>query len=179
MDTQLKPTRLNKPPAILPDVEAQTDVQLFAPSLTALYACQHAWEKHHYFFMITSPSFYYEWREEGFARESTTNSGILNRMDCLEEMVTPDRYILFHEPEGERVPQKAPVGLPKWVLPAGMALIAVGGIWMLTAAVAVAGATAVVAAPVAFAALDPSLVAVCREADGAETWIEICWWWDG
>jgi hypothetical protein len=179
MNTQLKPARLNNPPAILPDVETQTDVQLFAPSLTALYACQHAWEKHHYFFMVTSPSFYCGWREESFARESTTNSGILNRMDFLEEMVTPDRYILFHEPEGERVPQKAPVGLPKWVLPAGMALIAVGGIWMLTAAVAAAGATAVVAAPIAFAALDPSLVAVCKESNGSETWVEISWWWNG
>ena len=179
MNTQLKPDRLNTPPAILPEVETQRDVQLFAPSLTALYACQYAWEKRHYFFMVTLPSFYSGWREEGFARESTTDSKILRRMDVLEEVVNPDRYILFHEPEGVRVPQKDPVGLPKWVLPAGMALIAVGGIWMLTAAVAVAGATAVVAAPVAFAALDPSLVAVCREADGMETWIEICWWWNG
>src|SRR5215211_6734880 len=179
MDAQLKPNRLDKPPAILPAVETQTAAQLFAPSLTALYACSHAWEKYHYFFMVTSPSFYLGWREEAFCRESTTDQKILSRMDVLEDVVTPERYILFHEPEGTRVPQKAPVGLPKWVLPAGMALIAVGGIWMLTAAVAVAGATAVVAAPVAFAALDPSLVAVCREADGAETWIEICWWWDG
>lgn len=179
MDAQLKPARLNKSPAFLPEVETQTDVQLFAPSLTALYACQHAWEKHHYFFTITSPSFYSDWREESFARESTTDSNILNRMDVLEEMVTPDRYILFHEPEGVRVPQKAPVGLPKWVLPAGMALMVVGGLWMLTAAVAVAGATAVVAAPVAFAALDPSLVAVCKESNGSKTWIEIGWWWDG
>ena len=179
MNTQLKPARVDTPSETLPEVETQTAVQLLAPSLTALYACQHAWENHHYFFMITSPSFYSGWREERFARDSTRDFGILNRMDCLEEMVTPDRYILFHEPEGVRVPQKAPVGLPKWVLPAGMALIAVGGIWMLTAAVAVAGATAAVAAPVAFAALDPSLVAVCREADGTETWIEISWWWNG
>src|SRR5688572_18828579 len=174
MDTQLKPARLSKPPAILPEAETHTAAQLFAPSLTALYACQHAWEKHHYFFMITSPSFYSGWREERFARESTTDSKILNRMDVLEEMVIPDRYILFHEPEGVGVPQKDPVGLPKWVLPAGMALMAVGGIWMLTAAL---GAAAVVAAPIAFAALDPALVAVCKESDGAETWIECCWWW--
>src|SRR5688572_13117535 len=176
MDAQLKPARLDKPPAILPEVEPQTDVQLFAPSLTALYACQHAWEKHHFFFMVTSPSFYSGWREEAFCRESTTDHKLLNRMDVLEEVVTPDRYILFHEPEDVRLPQKAPVGLPKWVLPAGMALIAVGGIWMLTAAL---GAAAVVAAPVAFAALDPSLVAVCKESDGSETWIEIGWWWNG
>ena len=179
MNTQLKPARLNNPPAILPEVETQRDVQLFAPSLTALYACQHAWEKHKFFFMVTSPSFYSGWREEAFCRESTTDQKILSRMDVLEEVVTPDRYILFHEPEGVRVPQKAPVGLPNWVLPAGLALVAVGGIWMLTAAVAVAGATAVVAAPVAFAALDPSLVAVCKESNGAETWIECGWWWDG
>ena len=175
MDAQLKPARLNKPPAILPDVETQTDVQLFAPSLTALYACQHAWEKHKFFFMVTSPSFYSGWREEAFCRECTTDSKILKRMDALEEVVTPDRYILFHEPEGEREPQKVPVGLPKWVLPAGMALIAVGGIWMLT----IAAATAVVVAPVAFAALDPSLVAVCKESNGSETFIECGWWWNG
>jgi hypothetical protein len=176
MNTQLKPALQDKPPAILPEVETQTDVQLFAPSLTALYACQHAWEKHKFFFMVTSPSFYSGWREEAFCREYTNDSKILKRMDALEEMVTPDRYILFHEPEGARVPQKTPVGLPKWVLPTGMALMAVGGIWMLTAAL---GAAAVVAAPVAFAAVDPSLVAVCKESNGAETWIECGWWWDG
>jgi hypothetical protein len=179
MNTQLKPARGDEPFATSPESGAQSAVQLLAPSLSALYACQHAWEKHHYFFTITSPSFYCGWREESFARDSTRDSHILKRMDVLEEILNPDRYILFHEPEDVRVPQKAPVSLPKWVLPAGMALIAVGGIWMLTTAVAVAGATAVVAAPVAFAALDPSLVAVCQEADGAETWIEICWWWNG
>src|SRR5215211_5679964 len=162
MNTQLKPARLNNPPAILPEVETQRDVQLFAPSLTALYACQHAWEKHKFFFMVTSPSFYSGWREEAFCRECTTDSKILKRMDALEEVATPDRYILFHEPEGVRTPQKTPVSLPKWVLPAGIALVAVGGIWMLTAA----AATAAIAAPVAFAALDPSLVAVCKESNG-------------
>src|SRR5687767_15007444 len=104
MNAQLKPALLDKPPAILPEVETQTDVPLFTPSLTALYACQHAWEKHHFFFMVTSPSFYSGWREETFCREFTTDSKILKRMDALEEVITPDRYILFHEPEGERVP---------------------------------------------------------------------------
>jgi hypothetical protein len=156
-------------------VDTQTAIPLSAPSLTALYTCQHAWEKHKFFFMVTSPSFYSGWREEAFCRESTTDSKILKRMDALEEVVTPDRYILFHEPEGERVPQKAAVSLPKWVLPAGMALVAVGGIWMLS----IAAATAVIAAPVAFAAVDPSLVAVCKEPDGSETWIECGWWWNG
>jgi hypothetical protein len=173
MNTQS--VRLNKPSVVLPEVETQSAVQLPAPSLTALYACQHAWEKHHYFFMITSPSFYCGWREEAFARESTTDSKILNRMDVLEELVTPDRYILFHEPEGVKTPQKTPVSLPKWVLPAGISLVAVGGIWMLTAV----AATAIIAAPIVFAALDPALVAVCKEPNGSETWIECGWWWDG
>lgn len=171
MNTQS--VRLNKPSVVLPEVETRSAVQMPAPSLTALYACQHAWEKYHYFFMVTSPSFYSGWREEAFRREFTTDQKILSRMDVLEEVVTPDRYILFHEPEGVKVPQKAPVSLPKWVLPAGLALVAVGGIWMLS----IAAATAVIAAPVAFAAVDPSLVAVCRESDGSETWIECGWWW--
>src|SRR5690242_3014260 len=90
MDEQMKTPRLNKPSVVLPDGETQSAVQLPPPSLTALYACQHAWEQHHYFFMITSPSFYSGWKEEGFARESTTDSKILNRMDVLEEIVIPD-----------------------------------------------------------------------------------------
>jgi hypothetical protein len=170
-----KSALLDVPSVTRPEMETETAGQLFAPSLTALYACQHAWEEHHYFFMVTSPSFYFGWREEGFARESTTDSKLLNRMDVLEEMVTPDRYILFHEPEGVRTPQKTPVSLPKWVLPAGISLVAVGGIWMLTAV----AATAIIAAPIAFAALDPALVAICKEPNGSETWIEISWWWDG
>src|ERR1043165_9612048 len=89
MKTQSKPDLRDKPSVSLPGGETQSAVQLPAPSLPALYACQHAWEKHHYFFMITSPSFYSGWREEAFVRESTTDSKILKRMDVLEEIVTP------------------------------------------------------------------------------------------
>jgi hypothetical protein len=59
-----------------------------------------------------------------------------------------------------------------------MKLIKVGSIWMLTAlgvVAAVGGMMMTVTAAVAFAALDPSLVAECPDG----TWIECGWWWDG
>jgi hypothetical protein len=171
MNTQQNTALPDKPSVTLPDVETQTAVQQFAPSLTALYACQHAWERNRFFFSVVSPSFYSGWSAEKFGREFTIDSKIVERMDALEEVVTPLSYVLLHEPEpGMPVVPKPSLSIPKWVLPAGIALVAAGGI-LVVAAVA---ATAVVAAPVAVALADPAVVAILP----TQEWVELCWYWN-
>lgn len=160
----------------------QTQLPLSVP---ALYACQHAWENYRFYFSVVSPSFYSGWHVEEFHRDSTTDFKILSRMDALEEVVSPVGYIILHEPPKATVTHveapKRSLTIPKWALPAGLALGAVGGAGVAAAAVITAvTAVAITIVPVvalgglaALVLLDPAIVAILPDG----TWIEIAWYW--
>lgn len=145
-------------------------IQILAPSETVLMVCQHAWESHRFYFKVVSPVLYSGWRIEDFNRESTIDSKILKRMDVLEEVVSPDHYLIAHEPPKlQEMTERQKRVVQLLVAGAVVSVVLVGAAGLL----AVGAASAV--APVAAVALaDPAVIAVMPTGE----WLEIAWWWE-